>query len=322
MSQDGELTVIVPTWNRKALLERCLNSLVRQTAPCRVLVVDNGSNDSTRQMCQDHFSQFGYLRLPSNQGFARAVNAGIRRASTEFVALLNNDAEADVNWVRIGLEALHRYPDYWFFASRMINYFQRHLLDSAGDCYSRTGMPLKRGFGQDVASYTDPEPVLGASAGAAFYRRRLFEEIGLFDEDLWMYLEDVDLSLRAQLCGFPCLYLPEALVFHIEAASDVDRTSEKPQARPFYSKTRVYWITRNRWQLMITYQPFRNLPWLFYGWTKSFLFHLFKAGFTFSFLHGLSAGLMLSFRAARKRLRLQRSRVISNRELWQLMKKC
>ena len=63
--------------------------------------------------------------------FARAVNAGIRQTETEFIALLNNDTETDPDWVRSGLEAFEQYPEYWFFASRMINYFQRHLLDRA-----------------------------------------------------------------------------------------------------------------------------------------------------------------------------------------------
>ncbi len=324
MSHTSELTIIIPTWNRKELLEKCLTSLEGQTVGCSVLIVDNGSSDSTGVMCANQFSHFGYLRLKSNYGFARAVNAGIRQTDTKYLALLNNDTEADANWVRSGLEAFERYPDFWFFASRMINYFQRGYLDSAGDCYGRTGLPVKRGFGEGSDAYPHPEPVLGASAGAAFYRRSLFEKIGLFDDGFFMYLEDVDLSLRAQLQGYRCLYLPDAIVFHMEAASDWGRPlAPAPSGlEPYYSKSRVFWITRNRWQLMITYQPLRNLPWLIYGWLKSFLFHLCKAGFTVSFLKGLLAGFRLSFRAAHKRRNLRRSRVISSREVCQILARC
>jgi GT2 family glycosyltransferase len=324
MSQRGELTVIIPTWNRSGLLEKCLTSLTRQTAHARVLVVDNGSTDETQGLCETKFSQFGYLKLERNFGFAKAVNAGIEETETEYVALLNNDTEADTQWVSSGLEAFERYPDYWFFASRMINYYQRGYLDSAGDCYTTTGLPLKRGFGEKKEAYPDPEPVLGASAGAAFYRMRLFQKVGLFDEGFSMYLEDVDLSLRAQLQGYRCLYLPEAVVFHMEAASDSvsPRRPTSSQPRPYYSKNRVFWITRNRWQLMITYQPFRHLPQLFYGWSKSFLFHLIKGGFALSFLKGLLAGILLSGRAARKRKRLKKTRVITNQELCQLLTRC
>jgi GT2 family glycosyltransferase len=324
MSLKGRLTVIIPTWNRSELLEKCLASLDHQTVRSRVLVVDNGSTDDTGRLCTTRFSHCGYLRLERNFGFARAVNAGINQAETDYIALLNNDTEADANWVKTGLEAFEQYPDYWFFASRMINYFQRDYLDSAGDCYGPTGLPLKRGFGENIEAYPIPEPVLGASAGAAFYRRRLFDEVGLFDEGFSMYLEDVDLSLRAQLKGYQCLYLPEAVVFHMEAASD-DVPPTRPSSsepKPFYSKNRVFWITRNRWQLMITYQPARNIPHLAYGWSKSFLFHLIKGGFTISFLRGLLAGLLLTGRAARKRLRLKKSKVISNQRLCRLLTQC
>jgi GT2 family glycosyltransferase len=206
----------------------------------------------------------------------------------------------------------------------MVNHLHRDLLDSAGDCYDRKGLPTKRGHGLPIGTYPIPEPVLGASAGAAFYRRELFERIGLFDEGYAMYLEDVDLSLRAQLQGYPCMYLPNAIVFHIEAASDRERTELDPSTggKPFYSKNRVFWITRNRWQLMVTYQPLRNLPWLFFGWSKSFLFHLLKAGFTISFMKGLIHGALLTLTALRKRHVLKRSRSISNREICRLLAKC
>jgi len=275
-------------------------------------------------MCQTEFSQLGYLRLDSNLGFAKAVNAGINQIQTEFVALLNNDTQADPDWVKSGLEAFDRYPEYWFFASRMVNFFQRQYLDSAGDCYGKSGLPIKRGFGRVLGTYPNPEPVLGASAGAAFYRRILFEKIGLFDEEFRMYLEDVDFSLRAQLHGYGCCYLPDAVVYHMEAASDVDRSPDNSPTGlvPYYSKNRVFWITRNRWLLMITYQPFRNFPWLVYGWFKSFLFHLVKAGFTFSFLKGIIAGTAWSLYAGRKRLKLRRSKTLSHRELCQLMNQC
>lgn len=342
------ITVIIPTWNQRDLLRTCLRSLQAQTAACRVLVVDNGSSDGTVEMVTHDFSGFDLLRLEANLGFAQAVNKGIRQSTTEFVALLNNDTEADPRWIETGARAFHEYRDYSFFASRLIDYLQRDRLDSAGDCYSRAGLPYKRGLGEPIDRYSKPEPVLGASAGAAFYRRSIFEEIGLFDEDFFMYLEDVDFSLRAQRAGHRCLYLPDAIVYHIEAASDPDREAEIPEtaisgratgsplqtpecrgepvARPlpavFYSNTRVYWITRNRWQLMVTYQPLRHLPWLAYGWARSTLFHLLKAGHFGAFLKGLAAGISSTPRALKKRIALRQNQVISTRQLCQLMRRC
>ena len=220
---DPRLTVIIPTWNRSRLLEQCLSSLARQRVTCPVLVVDNGSTDSTRDMLESRFPGVQVLALGENQGFARAVNRGIRHCGSEYVALLNNDTEVDPGWVEAGLAAFEQNPSYWFLASRMMDYRSRERVDSAGDGYDRTGMPFKRGRGDPRDRHNRTLPVLGASAGAAFYRRELFDRIGLFDEEYYMYLEDVDLSLRAQLAGHPCLYVPKAVVYHIDAASDPSR---------------------------------------------------------------------------------------------------
>jgi GT2 family glycosyltransferase len=305
----GEVTVVVPTWNRSDLLRTCLSSLQMQTIRPRVLVVDNGSTDDTEQMMHSEFPEFQYLKLPGNLGFARAVNLGIQRADSPLVALLNNDTEADELWIERAVSAALQYPEYAFFASRMVNYFDRKVLDSAGDVYLRTGLPLKRGSGLPADTFPKAAPVLGASAGAAFYRREIFDRIGLLDEDYHMYLEDVEFSLRAQLAGFRCLYVPEAIVYHIEAASDPDRG--RSRSGVFYSDRRVYWITRNRWQLMVTYQPLRHLPWLAFGWTRSLFFHLLKAGHTWAFLRGISAGILLTPKAARKRLKQRGNRSLA-----------
>ena len=341
--QDSCLTIIIPTWNRAELLRGCLNSLAKQRDHCSVLVVDNGSTDSTQPMLKKQFSWVRVLPLGENVGFARAVNYGIAHSNTEFVALLNNDTEADAGWAKAGLAAFNKNSSYWFLASRIIDFHERNRLDSVGDCYNKMGLPYKRGMGQPHSRFTKKEPVLGASAGAAFYRRELFKRIGLFDEQYYMYLEDVDLSLRAQLKGFPCLYVPEAIVYHIEAASDPFRmglepknscgpsdllNTKMPVKRPptstsgYYSPSRVYWITRNRWQLMVTYQPARNLPWLIYGWTRSTFFHLLKAGFFMSFLRGLGAGMARTPKALKKRLQLHKESVLTKQEICQLISGC
>ena len=319
------LTVIIPTWNGCPLLQRCLQSLRLQTAHHRTLVVDNGSTDETAVMLGEHFPDVELLRLDRNLGFAAAVNRGLERTDTPFVALLNNDTEVDPDWVREGLAAFDHHSEPLIVASLILNFFARDIVDSAGDCYGVTGMAIKRGNGEPAVGYQTSRPVLGASAGAAFYRRELFDLIGFFDEDFFMYLEDVDLSLRAQLAGFGCRFASAARVYHVEAASDPDRTRTREDSagpEPFYSRSRVYWITRNRWLLMATYQPWRSAPWLVYGWIRSFFFHLLKAGYWLSFLQGLTAGLLATPQALFKRRRLRSQRRLTTGELWQLLRKC
>ena len=322
--ETADLTVVIPTWNRWRLLRHCLRSLASQTIVPTILVVDNGSDDETPTLLRSEFEDVEYCRLSSNQGFARAVNAGIRETRSRFVALLNNDTEADPRWVEEGLNGLREFPQCSLFASRMINFHQRHLLDSAGDCYSASGLPTKRGLGQPIECYSQAREVTGVSAGAAFYRRSLFDDVGLFDEDFYMYLEDVELSLRSRLFSHRCMYLPGATVYHIEAASDPDRSSDARLggASVYYSASRVYWITRNRWLLMIMYQPWGHCLHLTCGWARSALFHLFKAGFSRQFMGGLWAGLRATPRALQKRRRMRRQMRITRKDLWKLFRLC
>lgn len=319
------LTVVIPTFDGKELLRRCLLSLRAQRRVPRVIVVDDGSTDATPAMLREEFPETICIRLDTNLGFAKAANVGLSATETPFVALLNNDTEADPGWVEAGLEAFGKYPHCGFFASRMVNARFRDRLDSAGDCYDRKGMPYKRGWGRPPHEYAESEPTLGASAGAAFYRRALFETVGYLDESFHMYLEDVELSLRAQTRGFQCRYLPDAIVYHVEAASDPDWPSKgagTKSPRVFHSPRRVYWITRNRWFLMILYQPFRNLPWLLFGWIKSLFYHALRGGHTTSFLEGVWAGCRGTLTAWRKRREIRRNQTISAKELCRLLQRC
>ena len=322
-----DIGVIIPTWNKRELLRTCLDSLAAQTVRCSVLVVDNGSTDGTVQMVRLEFPWVRCLSLDRNLGFAAAVNLGIRETREALVALLNNDTEAEHCWLQAGWQAAESHPEYSIFASRLLNYWQRDRIDSAGDCYGRTGLAYKRGAGLSSSKYLQSEAVLSATAGAAFIRRRVFDTIGVLDEDFYMYLEDVDFCLRAQVAGFRCLYVPEAVVFHMEAASDphcasLGQLNTSGSTRAYYSPTRVYWITRNRWRLMVTFQPLRNAPWLLYGWARSFLFHLLKAGYTWDFLRGIGAGVLSTRAALLKRRRLKRLPDSSFARLWQIMAKC
>ncbi len=309
----SELTVVIPSWNGKELLRRCLRSLEKGTQKCCILVVDDGSTDQTDEMLWSEFPVAGILSIPENSGFAKAANQGLRRVKTPYAALLNNDTEVGRYWAENVLKGLKKYPRHGFFASRIINFYNPVLLDSAGDLYLRSGLPLKRGNRQPRENYSKDQPVLAASAGAAVYRMEALEKSGLLDESFHMYLEDVDLSLRLQSAGFPCMYLSSAVVKHREAASDPERSRNRT-SMAFYSGKRVYWITRNRWLLMVTWQPFRNLPWLAYGWTKSLFFHMLKAGFTREFLKGVKDGIKGTRQAWQKRSEIQKtSRVPLNK---------
>ena len=209
-------SVVIPSGNGMAHLPLCLTALRAQS--CRdfePIVVDNNSTDGSPEYVAREFPEVQLVRLPYNGVFAGAVNAGIRRARGEIVVLLNNDTEVESEWLAELLAALEREPEASMAASKMLLFDRRDTLHSAGDYYGLDGVPGSRGVWQrDDGRYDRDRWVFGACGGAAAYRRAMLDDVGLFDDDLVAYCEDVDLNLRARLRGHRCAFAPRARVYH------------------------------------------------------------------------------------------------------------
>jgi GT2 family glycosyltransferase len=213
-------SVIVPSLNGAHLLPDCLASLASQSyANLEVIVADGASTDSTDDVLARHFPSVRLVRLRRNLGFAGNVNAGLRAARGEVLCLLNNDAQADPNWVAACVETLTLHAEIGSVASKVL-YADGRTINSAGDTLCHDGSARQRGNGRkDAPEWDTPQMVFGACGGAAAYRRDMLRDVGLLDEQFFMYLEDVDLAFRAQLRGWSCLYQPAACALHLGGAS-------------------------------------------------------------------------------------------------------
>jgi GT2 family glycosyltransferase len=208
-------SVIVPTLNGAHLLPECLDSLMRQTyANLEVIVADGASTDTTQALLANAYPSVRLLRLRRNAGFSGNVNAGFRAARGDVLCLLNNDAQAEPDWIAVCVETLSARPSIGSVACKVL-FADRQTINSAGDLFCRDGAARQRGAGQpDGNPWNVPGPVFGATGGAAAYRRAMLADTGLLDEAFFMYLEDVDLAFRAQLLGWECEYQPLARVYH------------------------------------------------------------------------------------------------------------
>lgn len=218
------ISVVIPNWNGAEFLPRCLEALRRQGRPADTLiVVDNGSEDGSLQLLQRDYPEVAVVELPYNHGFAGGVNRGIEAAisaDADYIALLNNDAEPEPQWLESLLQTLEQHPEAGVTAAKQVDYEGR--LDSTGEEYSIWGTPFSRGRGEvDRGQYDSDTRIFAASGAASLYRRELFEDVGLFDEWMFAYYEDVDLSFRARLRGWEVRYEPAAIVRHaVGATSD------------------------------------------------------------------------------------------------------
>jgi hypothetical protein len=258
LSERRAIAVVVVNWNRCDLLRHCLRSLVRQTIarPFDVVVVDNGSHDGSVEMVRREFSNEHNFRLTvicnrENKGFCEANNQGISASESDFVALLNNDAEAEPHWLEALVQAFHDRPRVGMAASKILVYEDPARIDKVGHLIYPDGQNRGRGSGElDAGQYDRLEEVLWPDGCAAMYRRQMLDRIGLFDEDFFAYADDAELGLRARIAGWSCLYMPDAVVRH-----------HRGQTLGLLSTRRLELIERNRILLAAKLFPW-SLLWL------------------------------------------------------------
>lgn len=241
----NRVAIVVLNWNGIADTLMCLDSLLEQTyKDFRVVVVDNGSKDNSKELLDkyqlDHADMVDVIYNPVNFGFAGGVNTGIEWALNEgfdCVALFNNDATADKNWLKSLVEAAG--DKNIGISVGLLLHEDGKTIDSTGDWFSKWGLAFPRNRGDMADKAPEAGEVFSATGGASLYKTALFKDIGLFDEDFFAYYEDADVSFRAQLAGWKVVYTPKAIAYHKQGASS--------KKIPGFT----------------VYQAFKNLPLLF-----------------------------------------------------------
>lgn len=254
-SHQVTFSIVIPHRNRRDLLERVLQSVAAQRLPhgtdVEVIVVDNGSTDGSASAARARGARV--IELGANCGVGAALNRGIRQASGEWVAVLNNDVELAPDWLA-SLSQRARQATAWFATGKVLDATLKDRIDGAGDAVCRGGAAWRLGHGRpDGPEFACPRPTFFPSATATLFRRDLFDRAGLFDEAFFAYLEDVDLGMRCAALGCRGVYVPEAEAWH--------RGSETAGK---WSASSVTWITRH--QLKLVAKHYSEAMLLRFGW--------------------------------------------------------
>ena len=212
------VSALIPNRNRVELLERVLFDLRRQTRPPEeILVIDNGSDDNSVEIARNFGARV--IQMTVNTGFARAVNSGIAESRMDWVAILNNDVQLEQHW----LERLHESASQsgaWFATGKVLRANSPETIDGTFDLISRGGCAWRCGEGRlDQPAFSIPREIALAPFTAAIFKKRLFDCVGLLDEQFESYLEDVDFGLRCASQGLKGKYVPEAVAYHHGSAT-------------------------------------------------------------------------------------------------------
>ena len=222
----SKVTVVVPNYNGQGYIDKCLLHLCKQEYDdFKVIVVDNGSQDDSYNNVYKYSDDLDIelVKLDSNYGFSKAVNEGIIRADSEYVILLNNDAYAGKNFIQELVKKMDSDNKIFSAQALMLQYSDHNHVDSAGDYFSALGWGFSKGKDGNALKYTKDKMIFSSCAGAAIYRMSILDEIGLFDENFFAYLEDMDIGYRAGLAGYSNVLAAKAKVLHVGSGSSGSR---------------------------------------------------------------------------------------------------
>lgn len=269
-------SIVLPNLNGAGWMEGCIESLYAQTVQdFELIIIDNGSTDESLQTARKYSEKPNCTLIENgkNTGFSYAVNQGIRKAKAPYVLLFNNDAFAQPDMLEKLLIAIEQENNIFSVQSLMIRHFEPDKLDDAGDFVTLLAWAYKRGDGMPVERYLKPCRIFSSCGGAALYKKSVLDEIGLFDETFFAYLEDVDISWRANSLGYQNRLCPEARCTHICGATTSGKTGAK------YNDFKSVQSGRNSLLLPCKNMPVGmivlNLPFLLGGYLlKTLVFHL------------------------------------------------
>ena len=286
---------MIPTLAADQKLLDCLASLERQSRrDFEIIVVNNGQQEDAAALQVAKQTGAAIVKPKRNVGFGAAINLGYRRSRARFLATLNDDAVAHPQWLAALLAAMEARTDAGMCASQ-VRMLGQDTLDSAGMLICADGSSRQRGHGSALGTFCQTEEVLLPSGSAAIYRRSMLEEIGLFDEDFFLYCEDTDLGLRARWAGWKCLYVADAMVDHHYSHSAGRASALKAY---YVERNRLFVIAKNFPAGMLLAAPFVTIA--RYAWHLHWM--LVRRGAAARFREDEGGGLLLVWIAIRAHL--------------------
>ena len=293
----SKVSVIIPNYNGKKYLRDCLDAMECQSfRDFEVLLIDNGSDDGSGDLIRKEYPWVRLISLRENTGFCGAVNQGIRNSASPFVILLNNDTVADKNFIKELLKAIEDKSQAFFCQAKLLKMKEQDKMDDGGNYYCALGWAFAQGKGRPERDYSREKKIFAACGGAAIYRREILDRTGLFDEEHFAYLEDIDIGYRGRLLGYENWYCPDAKVFHVGSGTTGSR----------YNLFKVRYSSRNNVYLLYKNMPFLQILWnsplLITGFAVKAAFFAAR-GFGKEYLSGLKNGIVISVKNKDKKFK-------------------
>lgn len=213
------VSILILNYNGQKFVERCLTSVLNTSySNIEVIFVDNASTDGSLQLVRDKFSGDARLKIvvnDKNYGPAQGYNIGAKYAKSEYIVFLNNDTEVDSNWLSGLIEIMNHDLTVGATACKQLLMNDRKRIDCLGgfiDVYGFVHLPRRLEI--DAGQYNKMEEVFVTGLTALVVRKDVFDSVGGFDPQYFMYYEDNDLTWRIWLSGHRILSVRSSVVYH------------------------------------------------------------------------------------------------------------
>ena len=235
MNEKSLISIIVLNYNAGELLLNCINSLKKSTYQnIEILVVDNISSDDSHTKCKKQFPDIKLIQNRKNLGYCGGNNVGIKEAKGEFIVILNPDTIVEENWLDEMFNAFNEFGD-GLYQPKIISLNESDIIQSTGNMIHAFGFGFARDKGKKIIEKKEEIEKIGYASGTClFTTKKVLEKVGLLDEFLFLYHDDLDLGWRAAQIGINSYYVPKSKIFHAESYSLK------------WSAKKFYWLERNR----------------------------------------------------------------------------
>ena len=308
------VSIIILNWNGKEHLKTCLDSVQNQSySPIEIIFVDNGSTDNSVEFVTNNYPDVICLALSSNTGFCKGNNEGIKISKGQYIFLLNNDTEMHSDCIMNCIKAIKTSEDIGLIATKMVFFDDKTKIDCCGIGYKKSCVGYKIGWlDRDNEQYNKRKYVFGACGGATLIKKELLEKINNLEELYLTNNEDIDLSFKAQLLGYKCLYEPEAVVLHkVSATAGISTPFTLYQTQ---RNIEIVWLINVPKTLFVLFLPLH----LIYS-TISFILRCSEVGFKLIFQAKLSVIKLLP-EIYKRRCLVQKSKLVSLQYLFSIIK--
>ena len=240
--KESLVSIVVLNYNAGKLLLNCIESIKKSSYEnIEILVVDNISSDNSQIECKKKFPDIKLIQNDENLGYCGGNNIGIKKAEGEFIIILNPDTIVETNWIDELLNAQKEFGD-GLYQPKILSLNEENTIQSTGNMLHIFGFGFARDKGNKVIERKEEIEKVGYASGTClFTTRKVLDKIGLLDEFLFLYHDDLDLGWRGAQIGINSFYVPKSKIYHVESYSLK------------WSSKKFYWLERNRKYCLLTH---------------------------------------------------------------------